>query len=103
MTIVRTAHTRLAYSMGMKAAIVRYFLHVLALSDKVGVFAQLIIRVRIWVLRHIERLDDEHAFLLVFREDGCIEIGDGYVRKRQFIAHLFGKSLCPTCKSRGYL
>lgn len=70
---------------------------------KVGVVAGLIIRLRIWGLRHIERLDDEHIFLLVLREDGCIETDDGYVRKRQYIANLFGKSLCPACKSRGYL
>ena len=73
------------------------------MAGKVGVLARLIVRVRIWVLRRIERLDDEHIFLLVFREDGCIETDDGYVRKRQYIADLFGKSLCPTCKSRGYL
>lgn len=73
------------------------------LTSKVGVLARFIVRARIWVLRHIEHLDDEHIFLLVFREDGCIEIDDGYVRKRQYIADIFGKSLCPTCKSRGYL
>lgn len=83
--------------------ITNHFSYVMKMVSEVGAFTSAIIHLRIWILQHIFRQSKEDIFCTIMSNDGGLAVGKRLARRRQYIARLFDKSLCPTCKGYGYI